>query len=732
MLFKCEEYERNNKKFNINYKWFEASEILEDNKKFNICFSFEAPKRDNKTKSRKVITQYNNYRVKKGKYSQTIDAIHLSFDIETTKIDDYKTFMYCWQMGVYCNDYCVIVGDTWEQFIQILEKIKDKYYQSSHNIICWVANLGYEWQFMKHYLTVSSAFFKEEREPIEILHNDFILFKECLSWGKSLAKLAKDYTNLVKLKGDLDYAKYRETYKNHTRKEQRYCDFDVLILLQFSMWFEKQYLVKEQFPKTVTGANRLLMKNEILDIEKIYKRIKQYYPQEKIDYDYIMNLLYRGGFVHGKAKYMCLGGTFENQLLKILKYIFSFDITSSYPASMLYFKYPRGFNKVNVLNYSIDKIIELSENYAFYGTFRFYNIRAKLGHSIESESKCLMITGQKVIDNGRIFKVINGYIDVVLNEYDLMNYKDFYDWDKVQCKDLYISRKEYLPNYFLKILTTNYSLKSSLKFQCLPYAIEKEYTNLTYGMCCTKENIINIEWLQDSQRIVKEPSKKANDYELYKKNKILLPQWGVWISSISRRALLKNVAEMERNGIECYYCDTDSLKFSDIRGVEILQKYNKEIALKRDEMLERLSDFKLDKQFFEDLGMFDNECSKYDNGTLETMAILGAKRYLYTYKKNGIRHYNCVVAGLPKDKYLKKYATSLVNFYKHFNSELVVKNCKLSSYYSDNDKQFTINRLGRKETIKSCLVLRDSDFSMKFSDDWLQLLYTDNKELRLY
>lgn len=112
----------------------------------------------------------------------------------------------------------------------------------------------------------------ELREPIEIEHKDYILFKECLSWGGSLKKLANDYTNLIKLKGDLDYTKYRESYQEHTDKEQYYCDFDVLILCQFSMWYESQYLKNGIFPKTTTGALRLLIKKDIgQELETTYK-----------------------------------------------------------------------------------------------------------------------------------------------------------------------------------------------------------------------------------------------------------------------------------------------------------------------------------------------------------------------------------------------------------------------------------------------------------------------------
>lgn len=315
MLEKVKYFSKNKKVCQIKYNWFEFDDFINH---FDNIFNFKYKIHNNQYNA----VNYKTYQTKKGKYPQFIDAISCGFDIETTKIDNEHTFMYTWQFCVYNGEYNVVVGTYWYEFIDMLDMIVDKLAYKNHKIIIYVANLGYEWQFMKKHLTVTNCFFKELREPVEIEHKDYIVFKECLSWGGSLKKLSNDYTNLIKLKGDLDYNVYRESYKEHNEKEQYYCDFDVLILSQFAQWFESEYLVNGMNPKTTTGALRLLIKNEIgKDIQTVYKHIASEYPYNIDEYNKLMQWVYRGGYVHGNMLYMN----------DIVKNVYSYDYTSSYP-----------------------------------------------------------------------------------------------------------------------------------------------------------------------------------------------------------------------------------------------------------------------------------------------------------------------------------------------------------------------------------------------------------------
>lgn len=717
MIKKSKIYSKNKQVNTINYNWFDVDDAINN---FDKIFNFRHTIHNNQVQTH----GYNNYCVKKGKYPQYIDAIHCGFDIETTKIDNEHTFMYTWQFCVFNGEYNVIVGSYWYQFIDLIDMIVDKLKIENHNLIIWVANLGYEWQFMKHHLSVTSSFFKELREPVEIEHKGYILFKECLSWGGSLKKLANDYTNLIKLKGDLDYSIYRESYKEHTDKEQYYCDFDVLILCQFSMWYESQYLQNGIFPKTTTGALRLLIKKDIgQELETTYKRISSQYPYSLNEYNKLMNFVYRGGYTHGNMLYMNT----------IIKNVHSVDFTSSYPSVMLYEKFPYSFNKCNPNNYTIEDIIKLSDDFAFYGLFEFTNVKTTTFHSIESLNKCFNMQEIKqdkttIIDNGRIQKTSK--MQVYLTEQDILTYVDFMQWDDVKILELHISRKKYLPLYLIRKLCEMYTGKAILKQQHKPYAIEKTYCNANYGMCVTRQVLQNLVWDDAKKEIHAENNKACGNYGEYRKNKFLLPQWGVWISAYARRNLLKNVWELEhkKNNVDVLYCDTDSIKYIGNDTANVIENYNKEIALKRDKALERLKDLNLDKNLYYDLGMFDNETADYNNGVIKYFKMYGAKRYIYVAKKGKKNIFSCTVAGLPKQSYYNYCNENIVKFFGDFNENLKVKNCKLGSNY--NDVPFTIKRLGKNETIYSCLTLNNIDFNMTIDADWFALINSDYLNIR--
>lgn len=66
------------------------------------------------------------------------------------------------------------------------------------------------------------------------------------------------------------------------------------------------------------------------------KSLAKYLPNTYQEYETLVNLVYRGGYVHANDEYVG----------KILKGLRSYDFTSSYPSSMLCEKYVYKFNHV--------------------------------------------------------------------------------------------------------------------------------------------------------------------------------------------------------------------------------------------------------------------------------------------------------------------------------------------------------------------------------------------------
>lgn len=725
-------YRKNGKKYSYTYERIHVSEFTES----TISWYFrnaEKHSKNSKKSSYKTDLQsrINRYQYKFGKYSESAIDVCCGFDIETTKIDDNKTFMYGWQFGI---ENTVIWGETWQQFIEFLAELKRLLQANDkQRLIVFVANLGYEWQFMKHFLTVTDSFFKETREPVEITHDGFITFKECLSWGGSLAKLATDYCSIPKLKGDLDYSVYRESYRDFKNcREWAYIDFDVLILTQFARWFNDTYLRDlHSKPVTITQALNHRIKARQTETGEEKPTVKDF-PKNYTSYDTLMSWVYRGGYVHANERYVG----------RVLSNLWSFDFTSSYPARMLQELFPWRFTevdpaKLNLVNYNFD-----GSKFAFYGLFIFTNIRATTDHSIESKSKCVKLPYKTVIKNGKEKKVLDAVIDngriksvngdmwVWLTNLDYDSYREFYDWDTVKCAKLMVSRLKPLPNYLVDELSTLYTTKAILKKEHKNYALEKAYCNSTYGLT-VKRIIVKDCVLLDGSEVVHVDKDTEKEYKRYTEKSLLLPQWGCWISAYARRELLKVVFQLETNTHDkqgnivenhVIYCDTDSIKFTSPYGREIVKKYNND---RQARMAKICNDRQLEKSIFWDLGSFDNE---YPHG-IKKLKTLGAKRYIHTYIEGGSKHYQATVAGLPKKEYIRRYAKSDELFFDSFEDELVVEKCKIASVYNDSEP-FEVRRMGKREIVPSCITLVDSSFSLTMDGDWLQILIGYNTGVR--
>lgn len=703
------------KKERYDFKVFHISEFNND-----VLFSIAESETGRVKKSLKraggnkyiKVLQYARIGQRGRRQKSYIVNLRCAFDIETSKVkqgNNEYSFMYTWQFAINNN---VIVGNTWGEFLELLGILKNLQYNDKHRIIVFVANLGFEWQFMKKLLNVTDYFFKELREPVYIEHDGFVVFKEALSWGGSLKKLANDYTRLRKMSGDLDYSILRTPLNcKLTGKEKMYCYMDVLILSEFAKWFYKEYLVNNGIiPLTVASALRNEVKKRIGrdNLKLVQASCKKCQPQTNDEYNVVMNLLYRGGYVHGNIMYV--GDLLKNGLL-------SFDITSSYPASMAHMEFPLKFVEMRVTALSeLKKLI--ADNKAFYGLFCFTNLRAKYSHSIESTSKCLEYytckkewLGKITVDNGRVFKTGEKVkTTVYLTELDFINYTRFYEWGEVEIIGmLRVAPKRKLPKYLLDVMFINYTRKAELKKMGEPYAIEKTYVNTMYGMCVTKFNDSEIE-LKEGETV----KCKVDNFDKQNNKVFLSAYWGVWVSAYSRYKLLDMVWKLENGGYPVIYCDTDSIKAIDTDGKlkDFFERENKKYLDRNKEICEY---YGLDLEIYKDLGAWDFE------EKIEYFKFLGAKRYLFTYKgDDGKRHYNCTVAGLPKAEYYKRYTNNVMQFFKPFNNGMCVRNCKLGSKYIDSEVQIWVD--GEEILIPSQVVLVDSDFTMSLDTDWVSIL----------
>ena len=110
-------------------------------------------------------------------------------------------------------------------------------------------------------------------------------------------RLQKNYTDVKKLKGDLDYSKVRTHLTEMTEKEIGYCERDVEILVQLAeKWIYTHYMGKNpRMPLTKTGIVRDAIKRE-----GIWKAQTGQATDCKLDartrlYEMFRTMLFKGG-----------------------------------------------------------------------------------------------------------------------------------------------------------------------------------------------------------------------------------------------------------------------------------------------------------------------------------------------------------------------------------------------------------------------------------------------------
>lgn len=409
----------------------------------------------------------------KGKHKLAYVRACCGFDIETTNVYENNTaYMYIWQFAL--NDI-VVIGRTWVEFVAVLERLKMVFdLHKQKRIIIWVANLGFEFQFIRHWLNITQIFAKEVRKPLHFTVDDCIEFRDCLAVsGGSLASLAKDYCITQKLVGDLDYSIIRNNETLLTQEELQYCINDVVILSEWSDYIFETYAEPQKYiPLTKTGILRKQIKQKIS--YETRKHIYEQYPETYQQYKDWMQYLFRGGYVHANICYV-------GKILSDADYdggVAGVDITSSYPAQMNLRYYPVSkFRKVNPAD-----LEQYLDSKCCIIKARFTGVKNRFKHSIESKSKVISVKNPR-IDNGRILACDE--MICLYTELDFKIFNLFYTAESIEILSLQVATRGRLPRYILDVLNDAYIQKDVLKkggkSKTAEYSQYKSYVNSAYG-----------------------------------------------------------------------------------------------------------------------------------------------------------------------------------------------------------------------------------------------------------
>jgi len=658
--------------------------------------------------------------------------IECAFDIETTNMlyNGAKfAFMYCWQFGIQNKEH-IYLGRTWQEFVETCKKLQEYFNLSeSRRLICYVHNLGFEFQFMRKYFEWLNVFAVDERKPIKALCTYGIEFRDSyILSGYSLAKTAENLTShkIEKLIGDLDYTIIRNSKTTLTEEEKAYCNNDVEILLYYINEQIALYKDISKIPLTNTGRVRNFVRNKCYHTSTNHKKDSKFYY---VRYRRIMNDLqlsvneynmlkraFAGGFTHANANYSG----------QVLTDVASIDFTSSYPAVMLSERYPmsKGFETVLTkekdFNFYLQRYCLLFDA-VFTGieTITFFE-------QYISESKCTKLV-KPIINNGRVYSADE--LHITLTDIDFKIIKKCYKWKQCKVGNIIRYAKGYLPKPIIQSIIELYGKKTTLKGvqgKETEYLLSKGMLNSVYGMCVTdivRENAVynNDEWTKEIANPL-EDIKKYND----SKSRFLYYPWGVWVTAYARANLWTGILNIADDYI---YSDTDSIKFLNYeKHVDFIEWYNKRVTNKLNQMCKTL---KLDAELLapktikgisKPLGVWDFE------GIYTRFKTLGAKRYLI--EKNG--KLQITVAGLSKQngvKYmLEQCNNDSAKVFEMFNDELFIDGehtGKMTHTYIDEEQEGIItDYLGNTEHIisKSAVFLENCEFTLSISRQYAQFL----------
>lgn len=567
--------------------------------------------------------------------------ISSSFDIETTSMRHNRFsrpigFMYIWGFCLYDS---VIMGRTWEEYTEFIERLTEELQLSENTmLVTYSHNLGYEFQFMKNFITVKDMFAKAKRKPLKFRSHaieyrcsyylsNMSLDKFCENselckhrklTAKAYEAMGLSDLELEKLQRDFplfDYDVLRTpttVLKNH---EYAYLYNDCRGLCECidTLLLEDTIVT---IPMTSTGYVRRECRYAMKSNPANYKHFKKL---KLLPHQYnLARLAFRGGNVHAS---MFMSG-------KILENVYSFDETSAYPAMMLYEYYPMG-KFCDVTLDTQEKLDYYTSKYCVIMECTFYDIQLdtfKTPIPYIDIAHCNSMRNVKN-DNGRVLSA--DCATMQLTELDLQIIRDTYKTNggkiKFHVERAMYSKRGYLPFELLQTMLDYYEQKTSLSGSVEDfylYCKSKNKLNAIFGMMVTDILHSMITYLNGEWDIEKPDISAALDHYYNSRNNFLHYPWGVYITAHARTAQQRMILKV---GLDLVYTDTDCIKFVGAHHIAEFYEENKRIMNKAITILKErdLQGWAIRNNYAHVLGLWDFE------GVYPEFKTIGAKKYAY-------------------------------------------------------------------------------------------------------
>ena len=674
-------------------------------------------------------------RHKRGKTLDKVGYFDLavSFDIETTTIEDAEkpyAFMYQWQMCI--EDY-VFMGKTWSCFRAFLDRLqsvlelgiyKDEDCLCGLSLVCYIFNLSFEFQFMHHFIgELIQPLFTDVYKPLVVPTILGITYKCAYRLtNKSLETFTKGFPH-AKLAGDLDYRIIRTPIYNDIKNgltdlELAYCYNDVKGLseaLRDRLEKDTKYNIAT-IPLTSTGYVRKDCQHSMRKDPKCRSKFLELRLDPHL-YE-LCRMAFRGGNTHANAAFV--GKTIGVNNYGIIHHQ---DITSSYPRQILCKGFPRTpFEKIDPAPDFLAKLPKLSKYYCYLIKFIIWDAEyiGSCGVPYIAKAKSFTRTmDRKLIkeDNGRIFSA--PIIKCCMTEIDMQILLRDYKYSRIDIQEVYRSKKGLLPYELRRVCLDYYKKKTILKGfkegtpEAYEYARAKELLNAIYGMLCMRPDRIEYEFDGNEYKATIRPLSEMLD-KFYDSESSFLPyQYALWVTAHARADLDRG---MQICGKDLIYIDTDSCFYIGDHQAEF-DKLNAEIEADARRHGAIAANSK-GVEFPIGVWTTEDDCKYF--------RTLGAKKYILSTDGKTIQ---ATISGVSK-KVGAEYFTK--HGFDSFTDQTIIEDSgKLTAHYN-NDKPHIIEVNGVRIETASNIALISSTYTFKIKNEYKEFIKLIRSSLNRY
>ena len=666
---------------------------------------------------------------KKRKVKKEYWNVPCSFDIETTSFlyNGAKcATMYLWGFNLNGRS---IYGRTWEEFLGLLELLREILNTLEIRLIIWVHNLSYEFQFMRKWIPWDRVFALKDHEVARALSSWGIEFRcSLLESGKRLSLLADEIKeNPVRKLATLNYRGLRHSKTPLTDLELMYQLNDVRIVSNYiyekgkrryggipNILMTKTGYVREQFRK-----NTIWNKNT--NIRTHYRNLIRELTMEVDEYLQAQDT-FQGGYVHGNALYID----------DVLRRVGSFDIISDYPFQIVANQYPMS-KGTHIAVPTPEEVEKYTTKYLSMFKVEFFNIRRRPGiyDDVISESHCTELE-EAIKNNGRVKSA--KHLKTMITSVDYEIYKNYYEWDAINITDLWYYIPGYLPTPFIEVVLELYNNKTKLKG--IPeeedlYMLSKENLNSAFGMMVMRILRAVVEYIDGEYIDQKVQAAEIIDKENRNPKRFTFYMWGLFVTAWARKTILLDA--IKPSGKDHVYSDTDSEKvLNPEKHLKHFNEYNKTVREKLNKALDyhkiprEMAEPKTKKGVSKLLGAFEYEHGEKPYDLFKT---LGAKRYMcYDYSED---HLETTIAGLGKksgSEFINKETVWIEEQFDFFTNDMDVppeETGKLTHTYIDDEINAELTDcFGEKMRIyeKSAIHLDPAPFHLSLAEAFLRFL----------